>query len=156
MISLQIISAFLLIIVSVAKIDCGMPGGWIDHPTNSTKITDAADFAFKRVNAGMNSLSYLKMLNIINAQSQVVAGVKYRITFDVGHTKCKRNENLTNEALASCELDDSMVSISLCFSTSSSLNFLILIVNIFASPAERQTLCRTHLGKIMAQGAGSC
>lgn len=93
-----------------------MTGGWTDHPTNSSEITEAAKYAFKRVNAGINSLSHLKLLTIVDAQSQVVAGVKYRITFDIAHTKCKRNDNLSEEALASCDLDNSMVSCSLFIS----------------------------------------
>lgn len=110
MVSTATVSIFIFFIATLSSIDCGMPGGWIDHPTNSSKITDAAKYAFERVNGATNSLSYLKMLNIVEAQSQVVAGVKYRITFDIAHTKCKRNENLSNEALASCELDNSKVS----------------------------------------------
>ena len=123
-----------------------MPGGWMDHPTNSSKIIDAANYAFKHVNKVSNSLYYYKMMNIIEAKSQVVAGVKYQITFDMGATKCRRNgdnSHLTDEALASCELDNSLVS----YSPSVGLHYFSINSNLAIFSSSTSTAASSTSGR---------
>lgn len=39
-----------------------------------------------------NSLQHKKLINVHSAESQVVAGVKYRLVFDIATTTCRKND----------------------------------------------------------------
>ena len=83
----------ILIILSLVIMSQGIPGGKRDLDVNSQQVIEMTKFAFEKIEMGSNSIYRHKMGNIIKAQSQVVSGVMYYITFEFHQTNCKKNDN---------------------------------------------------------------
>nr|XP_031546777.1 cystatin-M [Vicugna pacos] len=55
------------------------------------QVQKAVQVAVANYNMGSNSVYYFRDTNILRAQSQLVAGVKYYLTVEMGSTACQKN-----------------------------------------------------------------
>lgn len=87
--------------VVIPSIGFGQLGGWKSLKTHDNGVQKASQFAAKSISDRSNSMNTLKMVHVHEAKRQIVAGIKYNVTFDVGHTNCSKhqvNTMNTNEA----------------------------------------------------------
>ncbi|XP_013907973.1 PREDICTED: cystatin-like [Thamnophis sirtalis] len=95
----------LLLLPSVLLQEVGMPGGVVEVPVTGEGVKEAAAFAVEQYNKDSKNANYFKELRIVNAKSQVVVGVKYYLTVEVGKTVCeKSNGPMTFSEIQKCEL----------------------------------------------------
>ncbi|KAM7084525.1 cystatin-M [Molossus nigricans] len=66
-------------------------GGRKDLQPSDPQVMKAAQAAVASYNMGSNSLYYFRDTRILKAQSQLVAGVKYFLTVEMGSTACRKN-----------------------------------------------------------------
>ncbi|XP_008145261.1 cystatin-M [Eptesicus fuscus] len=66
-------------------------GGLTDLKPNDPQVQKAAQAAVASYNMGSNSLYYFRDTRILRAQSQLVAGVKYYLTVEMGSTACRKS-----------------------------------------------------------------
>jgi hypothetical protein len=82
-------------------------GGWYPQQTHNKNIQDISNYAAGTINDQSTSFLHKKMIHVHEAESQVVAGTKYRLVFDMASTVCRKNE--APQANASlCELHKEM------------------------------------------------
>ncbi|XP_053205459.1 cystatin-1-like [Panonychus citri] len=79
-------------------------GGWSPKDVNHESVKENAKFATKTLNDRSNDAHYENLIHIHEALSQVVSGVKYNITMDIGKTTCRKNE-VESDKLEQCSLD---------------------------------------------------
>ncbi|XP_036909150.1 cystatin-M [Sturnira hondurensis] len=65
-------------------------GGRRDLEPNDPQVQKAAQAAVASYNMGSNSLYYFRDTRILKAQSQLVAGIKYYLTVEMGSTACQK------------------------------------------------------------------
>ena len=106
----SILILFILLVATTVQCVLPMPGGWVNQSPTSPKVKEFANYAHDLINQRTNSLTHRRLLHIHEASSQVVAGVKYKLVFDSGYTKCRRNGDMANEVISSCDLDKERVS----------------------------------------------
>lgn len=58
---------------------------------NLAKVQNLTDFSVKMLNAKSNELYHSSRIRIVDASRQLVAGLKYKITFYMGQTECAKN-----------------------------------------------------------------
>ena len=87
-----------------------LAGGWSPKNINHEGVKENAKFATNVINDQSNSIHYENLIHIHEALSQVVSGVKYNITLDMGKTICRKNE-VEPTKLSECTLDQQAVSI---------------------------------------------
>ncbi|KAM4772292.1 cystatin-like isoform 1-T2 [Rhinophrynus dorsalis] len=79
---------------------CGdmLVGGWKDADPNSPEVQKAASFAVKKYNQMSNDVHVFVSKSIVSAQTQVVAGIKFRLNMEIGRTQCRKNggDNMEN------------------------------------------------------------
>ncbi|XP_015974938.1 cystatin-M [Rousettus aegyptiacus] len=68
-----------------------MVGGLQDLSPSDPQVQKAAQSAVASYNMGSNSLYYFRDTHILKAQRQLVAGVKYYLTVEMGSTACRKN-----------------------------------------------------------------
>ena len=56
----------------------------------SSGVVNATDFAISQIDAQSNSLNSLQLVRPVSATSQVVAGIKYTLTFMAGVSECAK------------------------------------------------------------------
>ncbi|XP_025734646.1 cystatin-M [Callorhinus ursinus] len=66
-------------------------GGRTNLSPSDPQVQKAAQAAVASYNMGSNSLYYFRDTNILKAQSQLVAGIKYYLTVEMGSTACRKN-----------------------------------------------------------------
>ncbi|XP_024430084.1 cystatin-M [Desmodus rotundus] len=66
-------------------------GGRRDLEPNDPQVQKAAQAAVASYNMGSNSLYYFRDTRILKAQSQLVAGIKYYLTVEMGSTACRKS-----------------------------------------------------------------
>lgn len=81
-------------------------GGWRDRPVDSEDIQKFATLAVSENSKRSNSLYFEKLVKIIAAKTQVVAGIKYNITFEIAPTECKKNDK-SYDQMSECPLLES-------------------------------------------------
>uniref|UniRef100_A0AC34GU51 Cystatin domain-containing protein n=1 Tax=Panagrolaimus sp. ES5 TaxID=591445 RepID=A0AC34GU51_9BILA len=82
-------------------------GGWTKQDTDSKDIKELVDKVVSKYNAESNSLYYHIPVEVISAESQVVAGVQYRIKMKVGQSTCLKNQvSAADFNAANCEVKD--------------------------------------------------
>ncbi|XP_047548294.1 cystatin-M [Lutra lutra] len=69
----------------------GLIGGRRDLSPSDPQVQKAAQAAVASYNMGSNSLYYFRDTSILKAQSQLVAGIKYYLTVEMGSTACRKN-----------------------------------------------------------------
>ncbi|XP_072349680.1 cystatin-like [Scyliorhinus torazame] len=60
----------------------------VDHP----EVLKAAQFAVAEYNKASNDMFASKIVRIVSAQQQAVAGMKYIFEVELGRTQCKQSE----------------------------------------------------------------
>ncbi|XP_037540992.1 cystatin-C [Nematolebias whitei] len=71
-----------------------MPGGIMDKDVNNEGVQSALNFSVSQHNNGHNDTYLHKVIEVIKAQAQVVAGMKYFINVNLAKTTCmKDSEN---------------------------------------------------------------
>ncbi|KAM6916237.1 cystatin-like [Xenentodon cancila] len=80
----------------------GIPGGFSDIDVNDAGVQNALNFAVAEHNRGTNDLYLRRVTQVVHAQSQVVAGIKYVITVKLARTNCRKFGATNN-----CALQDS-------------------------------------------------
>lgn len=84
----------IVILSSIVILSNGQqPGGKKDLDVHSQDVIEMTKFAFEKIELASNSIYKHKMGEIIKAQSQVVQGTMYFITFEFHETSCKKNQN---------------------------------------------------------------
>lgn len=68
-----------------------MVGGRQELSTSDPQVVKAAQAAVATYNMGSNSLYYFRDTHILKAQSQLVAGIKYYLTVEMGSTACRKS-----------------------------------------------------------------
>ncbi|XP_015686608.1 cystatin-1-like, partial [Protobothrops mucrosquamatus] len=95
----------LLMLPSVLLQEVGMPGGLFPASVTDEGVQNAAAFAVEQYNERSNNPNYFKELHIVKAQTQVVSGMKYYLTVDIGKTVCeKSNGPMAYSEIQKCEL----------------------------------------------------
>ncbi|XP_007442959.1 cystatin-like [Python bivittatus] len=86
--------------------EVGIPGGLSPASPTDDGVQKAAAFAVEQYNTrSTDNTNYFKVLRIVQAQSQVVAGVKYYLTVEVVKTACeKSNGPMAFNKIQNCEL----------------------------------------------------
>ncbi|XP_026542278.1 cystatin-like [Notechis scutatus] len=94
-----------LMLPSVLLQEVPMPGAPFPVPVTTEEVKKAAAFAVEQFNERSNNANYFKELRIVKAQSQVVAGMKYYLTVEMGKTVCgKSSGSLPFSDIQRCEL----------------------------------------------------
>lgn len=75
----------------------GIPGGWRDANVNDEGVREASLFATQVLSDRANSMYHKKLTEVVKAESQVVSGIKYRVSLNMATTKCRKNEKSRNE-----------------------------------------------------------
>ena len=89
----RLFAAFLWIIPTISAVPASaaesaavVTGGWVDVSPSDPEVVAAAKFAMKKErNLTGSSISKLRMISILHAKEQVVAGTNYRIKIKVLH-----------------------------------------------------------------------
>lgn len=95
-----VLSAALLAVATALPTSL-LPGGRHSIDVNSPQLVDALEHVQEDLNARLNSMYYHKIVKIIAAQSQVVAGVMYHVDFEFAQTQCLKSK-VTKETRAQC------------------------------------------------------
>lgn len=82
-------------IVFFVECFCSMPGGPRDIDKNDHGVKNALDLAVNQHNNRRNDMYRSEVVEVVKAQSQVVAGLKYFITAKMTRTNCRKGR--TNE-----------------------------------------------------------
>uniref|UniRef100_A0A1E1WVT6 Putative cathepsin F-like protein n=1 Tax=Tityus obscurus TaxID=1221240 RepID=A0A1E1WVT6_TITOB len=77
-------------------------GEWEKVPT-SDNVRILALFGAKRINLGINSVFHHKLIRVLSAERQVVAGYNYKINITIQETECKKARH-SFEAAQKCNL----------------------------------------------------
>ncbi|CAK6951735.1 cystatin C (amyloid angiopathy and cerebral hemorrhage) [Scomber scombrus] len=72
----------------------GMVGGPRDIDVNDSGLKNALNFAVVQHNRGTNDLFVSQVAEVLKAQSQVVAGMKYIVTVKMGKTDCRKGSGV--------------------------------------------------------------
>ncbi|ETE59443.1 hypothetical protein L345_14827 [Ophiophagus hannah] len=95
----------LLMLPSVLLQEVPMPGGLFPVPVTTEEVKEAAAFAVEQYNKHSKNANYFKELDIVKAQSQVVSGMKYYLTVEMGKTVCEKSSGpLPFSDIQKCEL----------------------------------------------------
>ncbi|KAL2083289.1 hypothetical protein ACEWY4_021062 [Coilia grayii] len=86
----------LILILPFALTCAGMPGGVSDADINDEGVQNALQFAVVQHNKATNDMYITKVAKVVKAQSQVVAGMRYIFTVEMGRTNCKKGGVETN------------------------------------------------------------
>ncbi|XP_007943149.1 cystatin-M [Orycteropus afer afer] len=62
-----------------------------DLSPSDPQVQKATQAAVATYNMGSNSLYYFRDTHVLKAQSQLVAGIKYYLTVEMGSTACRKN-----------------------------------------------------------------
>ncbi|KAK7901434.1 hypothetical protein WMY93_018203 [Mugilogobius chulae] len=68
-----------------------MVGGLQPVNLDNAEMRNALDFAVNKHNMGKNDMYRNDVVEVVKAQSQVVAGIKYFITVRLARTNCRKN-----------------------------------------------------------------
>lgn len=79
-------------------------GGFSPVDPDSAEMAKLTDFVMTSVDAQSNAMHAQKLVRVIEAQRQVVSGVKTKMVIEIGYTQCRKSRQLEREK---CEFDDS-------------------------------------------------
>lgn len=100
MASLRIATCGFAVLIAICQFGAaqpGLPGGWHRHSVGDNALfEELAHFAISRQ---VGDREYFDtVLELVDVESQVVAGTNYRIKFKVGESTCRVTERYTKEA----------------------------------------------------------
>ncbi|XP_073691025.1 cystatin C (amyloid angiopathy and cerebral hemorrhage) [Garra rufa] len=84
----KMIVPFLAVILAVAN--AGMTGGFKDADINEEGVKNALQFAVAQYNRQSNDAYVSEVASVVKARKQVVAGLKYVFTVNMGRTSCRK------------------------------------------------------------------
>ncbi|CAG9530810.1 unnamed protein product [Cercopithifilaria johnstoni] len=96
-------SAFVIISKNSAKIM--QFGREAQSNVNDPEIQEIAEKALEKVNMKMNYRNLYKLVKVINARTQTIAGMKYYLTILAAPTTCRKSSKNVNAA--NCVIDKS-------------------------------------------------
>uniref|UniRef100_A0A3P9GXQ8 Cystatin domain-containing protein n=1 Tax=Oryzias latipes TaxID=8090 RepID=A0A3P9GXQ8_ORYLA len=70
-----------------------MTGGLMDIDSHDAGVLDALNYAVQTHNSRSNDMYVSQVTEVIGAQAQVVAGVKYIITVKMARTSCRKGSD---------------------------------------------------------------
>lgn len=85
-----------------------MTGGWSEMDREDEHVNYLAQLGASHASDASNSIYHKKLVGVVGAESQVVAGVNYRIMFELGATVCHKKS--PKSLVGSCALRDDTVS----------------------------------------------
>lgn len=77
-------------------------GGWEKVPANEN-LQNLAILGAKRINSAINSRFHHKLIEVLNAERQIVAGYNYKINISIQETECKKI-HYTFETAQNCKV----------------------------------------------------
>ncbi|XP_047459655.1 cystatin C (amyloid angiopathy and cerebral hemorrhage) [Mugil cephalus] len=69
----------------------GLIGGFRDADIHDPGVQNALVFAVNEHNSRTNDMYLSRVMEVVSAQTQVVAGIKYVITVKLGRTACRKS-----------------------------------------------------------------
>ncbi|XP_041107967.1 onchocystatin-like [Polyodon spathula] len=93
-----------LLALTVCTASAELAGGFEDASPSSRGVQQAASFAVAEYNKESTDEYASKMIKVLSAQIQVVAGMKYVLDVEMGLTQCKKGES---NDVQSCALNTS-------------------------------------------------
>uniref|UniRef100_A0A3B4BA57 Cystatin domain-containing protein n=1 Tax=Periophthalmus magnuspinnatus TaxID=409849 RepID=A0A3B4BA57_9GOBI len=87
--SLKLLVVFFALFVAGAW--SSMPGGLRDVDFEDSGMRNALELAVNKHNLAKNDMFRSDVVEVVKAQSQVVAGLKYIITVKMARTNCRKN-----------------------------------------------------------------
>jgi len=87
----------ILLLLGLIGLAFGIPGGWRDANVNDEGVREASLFATQVISDRANSMYHKKLTDVVKAETQVVSGIKYRVSLNMATTKCRKNEKSRNE-----------------------------------------------------------
>ncbi|XP_018409463.1 PREDICTED: cystatin-2-like [Nanorana parkeri] len=72
-------------------------GGWETANKNSKMVKEIAAFSVSQYNLQSNERFLSKIISVLDAKQQVVAGMNYELTILLGNTACKKGKNYMNK-----------------------------------------------------------
>ncbi|XP_030011804.1 cystatin C (amyloid angiopathy and cerebral hemorrhage) isoform X1 [Sphaeramia orbicularis] len=82
------VAVFAVVGISLGSL---MPGGRMDVDVNDPGVQNAVNFAVVQHNRGTNDMYLHQAAEVVKAQRQVVAGMKYIITVKMAKTNCRKD-----------------------------------------------------------------
>ncbi|XP_031424760.1 LOW QUALITY PROTEIN: cathepsin F [Clupea harengus] len=79
----------------------GAPGAMVRLSESDPGVVKAIQFAEERYNMGSNGMHIRRVSRVISATKQLVKGIRYSITVEIGNTQCKKTAELSVSAV--CE-----------------------------------------------------
>lgn len=79
-------------------------GGFTAVNPDSEDLLRLSDFVLASVDAQSNAMHAQRLVRVIEAQRQIVSGVKTKMIIELGYTKCRKSKELERDK---CEIDDS-------------------------------------------------
>ncbi|XP_020351216.1 cystatin [Oncorhynchus kisutch] len=79
-----------LLAVAFTVANAGLIGGPMDANMNDQGMRDALQFAVVEHNKKTNDMFVRQVAKVVNAQKQVVSGIKYIFTVQMGRTPCRK------------------------------------------------------------------
>ena len=95
-------------LTSIATGTSRMTGGWSAVPNHDLQVQEVSKYASDVISDRSNSLYHKKLIHVHEASRQVVSGLKYNLTLDLGTTICRKNEVVT-ETQDRCSLKEDQV-----------------------------------------------
>ncbi|XP_013920405.1 PREDICTED: cystatin-2-like [Thamnophis sirtalis] len=65
-------------------------GGLMDASPEEPDVSSALQFAMNEYNRGSNDMYHSRVSEVVQAQKQIVSGVKYYFTVKIGRTVCRK------------------------------------------------------------------
>lgn len=79
-------------------------GGFTAVNPDSSELAELTDFVMSSVDAQSNAMHAQRLIRVIEAQRQVVSGVKTKMLIEIGYTSCRKHKNVERNK---CEVDES-------------------------------------------------
>lgn len=108
----SILLATLLLTSVVLASATGVPGGWSPVDSSSPDYNTMVKLSAEHITNASNSIYHTKPTTVREVKRQVVAGLKYSVTIEMGETVCKKLQ-VDSDKVADCDLKQN-VSIANC------------------------------------------
>ncbi|CAL1297381.1 unnamed protein product [Larinioides sclopetarius] len=102
---------FLLTLVALAT--CSLLGGYEDASIDDEDVLVAANHAAKGLSKQFSGPYHHRLVKVLKAQKQVVAGINYKLDVIVGKTNCKKDE-VEFENSGDCDFQDGISAYKKC------------------------------------------
>jgi len=79
-------------------------GGYTSVNPDSQDLADLTEFVMSSLDAQSNAMHAQKVVRVIEAQRQVVSGVKTKMLMEIGYTTCRKHKELER---SKCDIDES-------------------------------------------------